>query len=233
MITRRQLGRSLAGSALLLGVAGAGALAATTDEMDAPPNVFISPCGEPFRAPITDPYPVAVWFKQADKNGDGKLDRTEFKADAAAFFRQLDANGDGMLDGEEISYYEKSIAPGESSACASSSAFSLAAASGLYGGRLWKTQGNIRNDHDRSRRRRPGARTVRPPHDIDESGEGAAPYSFFAEPEPVMGADENLNGLIRLPGFLHLADRHFDRLDPERRRAILTLDKLPKTQVAA
>jgi hypothetical protein len=70
----------------------------------------------------------------------------------------------------------------------------------------------------------------RPPHDIDESMQGAAPYGFFAEPEPVMAADENLNGIIRKVGFLRLAGRHFDRLDPDN-TGFLTLDKLPKTEI--
>ena len=30
------------------------------------PNVFISPAGEPFRAPAGAPYPVAAWFVRAN-----------------------------------------------------------------------------------------------------------------------------------------------------------------------
>ncbi len=244
MITRRRLGWSLAALAVAPGATGSLALAAP-DEGDATPNVFISPCGQPFRARITDPYPVVVWFKQADKNGDGKLDRGEFLADAEAFFKLLDVNGDGVIDSREVSRYEHAIAPevlgfrvkvGD-----------LRGGTGLYGGRLWRAQmmggdmsggpgggptgggpsigGNapIAPGEDEP----PEAR---PPHDIDESGQGASPYGFFAEPEPVMAADENLNGRIRKAAFLRLAGRHFDRLDPNG-IGYLTLDKLPKTAI--
>ncbi|MEI9891976.1 MAG: EF-hand domain-containing protein, partial [Caulobacteraceae bacterium] len=49
-------------------------------------SLFVSPAGEPFRAGPGEPYPVAVWFRLADADGDGKLTRDEFVADAARFF---------------------------------------------------------------------------------------------------------------------------------------------------
>ena len=82
-----------------------------TDEGEAIPNVFISPCGKPFRARIGAPYPVADWFKQADTDHDGKLERAEFVADAAAFFKYLDLNGDGVISPTEVAIYEHRIAP--------------------------------------------------------------------------------------------------------------------------
>jgi hypothetical protein len=90
-----------------------GSLAASTRRADdeGAPNVFFSPHGRPFRAPAAAPYPIVDWFKSADRNGDGKLDREEFVADAAAFFGFLDLKGDGVLDTEEISFYEHRIAP--------------------------------------------------------------------------------------------------------------------------
>ena len=78
---------------------------------EGPPNVFFSPHGRPYRAPAGAPYPIVDWFRAADRNGDGKLDRDEFVADAAAFFSVLDLKGDGVLDAEEISFYEHRIAP--------------------------------------------------------------------------------------------------------------------------
>ena len=56
-------------------------------------NVFISPAGEPFRAPPDQPYPVADWFNRADADHDAALSRAEFKADSLAFFDRLDATG--------------------------------------------------------------------------------------------------------------------------------------------
>jgi len=75
------------------------------------PNMFISPCGEPFRAADGAPYPVVDWFKQADANGDDKVDRAEFRADADRFFKKLDLNGDGALTRPEILAYERKWVP--------------------------------------------------------------------------------------------------------------------------
>src|SRR5579864_5788316 len=93
--TRRQL--------VLFGAAAAAAgltplRARAQGDDDLPPNVFISPCGQPFRAPERAPYPVVNWFKQANKAADGKLTKAEFVADAAAFFDSLDSRHQGVLD---------------------------------------------------------------------------------------------------------------------------------------
>ena len=106
--TRRRFVTLVSGS-LALGGLAAGLPALARDE--AAPNVFISPHGRPYRAPARAPYPVVDWFKAADRNGDGKLDRDEFVADAAAFFAFLDQRGDGELDAQEVAYYEHRIAP--------------------------------------------------------------------------------------------------------------------------
>jgi hypothetical protein len=214
----------MAAGAALASLAGPSAFAAF-DDSDYPPNVFISPCGKPFRAPIAQPYPVAEWFKTADKNGDGKLDRDEFVADAEAFFTELDVNGDGRLDGSEIRRYEHEVAPE------------------VLGFRVM-----VRDDHARiwlaqmmgsgagsglgvidPSGQQPGD-AVRKQQQIDESGQGASPFGFFAEPEPVMAADESLNGIIKKAAFLRLAERHFKRLDPDE-TGYLTLGKLPKTMI--
>jgi hypothetical protein len=224
MITRRSLHRALVAGAALW-AAGGGRALADANELDYPPNVFISPCGKPFRARITEPYPVAAWFKAADKTGDGKLDRDEFVADAEAFFGELDVNGDGKLDGSDIRRYERQIAPE-----VLGQRVMLGAARyvpGLQGGRLWLAQTIQGNAPIAPQDDDP---LVRPPHDIDESGEGASPYGFFAEPEPVMAADESLNGIIKKAAFLRLAERHYDRLDSDG-VGYLTLAKLPKTAI--
>ena len=74
-------------------------------------QLFISPAGEPFRAPPGAPYPVAAWFAGADANHDGALTRDEFVADALRFFTVVDADKDGVIDGFEVSAYEQRIAP--------------------------------------------------------------------------------------------------------------------------
>jgi hypothetical protein len=75
------------------------------------PGLFISPSGQPFRSARGEPYPVVRWFAQADKNGDGRIDRAEFRADAEAFFRVLDSNHDGVIDAFELQAYEEKVAP--------------------------------------------------------------------------------------------------------------------------
>lgn len=95
-----------AGAALL-------ASAASAQDLRLPDvtNLFISPSGEPFIAPKAEPYPVVKWFKQADANGDGKLDIDEMRNDAARFFKVLDRNGDGYIDGADVNFYEIRIVP--------------------------------------------------------------------------------------------------------------------------
>ena len=50
-------------------------------------QLFISPCGEPYRGKPGDPYPVALWFRQADLDHDGEISKAEFRADHQGFFR--------------------------------------------------------------------------------------------------------------------------------------------------
>ena len=76
-----------------------------------PSNVFFSPAGRPYRAKMDAPYPVADWFKAADKNTDGKIDKAEFLADSVAFFDLIDRNKDGALSPQEIAFYEQRVPP--------------------------------------------------------------------------------------------------------------------------
>ena len=72
---------------------------------------FISPMGEPFRSKPGDKPPEELWFAQADRDGDGKITRAEFLADAGRFFQLLDVNHDREIGPEEIQHYEEDIAP--------------------------------------------------------------------------------------------------------------------------
>lgn len=74
-------------------------------------QLFISPAGQPFRAPGGQPYPVAAWFAQADANHDGRLSRDEFRADADAWFKTLDVNGDGQISMPEATRWEEELVP--------------------------------------------------------------------------------------------------------------------------
>lgn len=74
-------------------------------------QLFVSPAGEPFRVPEDQPYPVAVWFNQADSNHDGKLSEAEFVADFQRFAAKLDTDRDGIIEGTEIETYENEVVP--------------------------------------------------------------------------------------------------------------------------
>ncbi|HEY2179839.1 MAG TPA: hypothetical protein VGH15_14810 [Caulobacteraceae bacterium] len=220
--TRRAAFALFAAAALPLGVRAA---RAAEEEESNIPNLFISPCGEPFRAAANAPYPVGDWFRGADTNADGKLDHGEFIADAERFFKRLDVNGDGVLSRLEISAYEKNVAP---------EIVSLPEQVGWSAGRLLLAQYGV-----------PGAGRAAPPIDPDaahraqptpkapglnESMSGASPYSFFEEPEPLLAADFNVNGIVTRENFLKVADGHFTSLD-EAGRGYLTLQGLPTTTV--
>ncbi len=177
------------------------------------PTVFISPSGQPFHAAAGEPYPVAKWFAQANKAGDGKLTRAEFRADAAAFFKVLDENHDGVIDGFEVNDYEQNVAPEIIGA--------YSGASG-DGGRRGRRPGGSP---------RPRASGIRPGEASAGASailQGAAVYSLLNEPEPVTATDINLDGRITLAEFLATADKRFDKLDTKG-LGYLTLADLPKT----
>lgn len=74
-------------------------------------QLFVSPAGQPFRAPPGQPYPVAAWFAQADADRDGRLTRAEFRADADAWFKVVDQDGNGLLGMIEAQRWEEELVP--------------------------------------------------------------------------------------------------------------------------
>jgi hypothetical protein len=172
--------------------------------------LFISPMGQPFRAAAGEPYPVGRWFAQADRNGDGRIDRAEFRGDAEAFFRTLDTDHNGVIDGFEIASYEHNVVP---------------EILGVYGASVAPEPGPRPQGRGGRRRGKGGDGGA-----TEALMGGAGFYELISEPEPVASADTNLTGKVTLADFLAAADRRFDRLDAKG-LGYLTLADLPKTPV--
>jgi hypothetical protein len=194
-------------------------------------QLFMSPCGEPWRAGRTDPYPSALWFTATDTNHDGAIDKAEFRADFLGFFDALDRDGNGLLEGAEITYYEQRVAPdvlvgrplgaiaGPSLAANLWGGELIAAQVGGYGGSsVYTPEGAHGPAPDLGGSRRPR-----------EPQTGAPAYGFFGDAEPVMATDTNLDGRVSRAEFQEAADRRFKRLDHNADGKI-TPDELPKTR---
>ena len=74
-------------------------------------QTFMSPAGEPFRSPAGAASPATLWFAQADADRDGALTAAEMRADAARFFAVVDRDGNGEIVPDELTRYEREIAP--------------------------------------------------------------------------------------------------------------------------
>jgi hypothetical protein len=195
------------------------------------PSLFISPAGEPFRAGPGEPYPVGAWFRAADADGDGKLTRDEFVADAARFFQKLDANHDGVIDGMELKAYETQVVP------------EITEERRPEPGRLQaETSPTFGSEGGGGRRGRRGGGGGGGSQGFQggpgqgggfggglPQAEGAAPYGLLGEREPVADADLDLNSRISLNNFKAKAAQRFATLDVDGKGYLLLLE-LPKTQ---
>ena len=253
--TRRRFTGWLSGSLAAGGLFHAVPALARGGDDDGPPNVFFSPHGRPYRAPPGAPYPVVDWFKDADRNGDGKVAIDEFLADAAAFFDVLDLKGQGVLGASEIAVYEQKIAP----EVLGMRVTVYASERGAGQPRLWLAQfgpgqggpqeGPVLghgNDGPSTMPNQPGSggpddNGVLPPDvkpnnpsqpDPNALLTGAAPYSLTGEPEPVTAADPDylLLGVVKKAPFLAHARDNFALLD-QAGAGYLTLDGLPLSPV--
>lgn len=164
--------------------------------------IFISPAGEPFRGPADKPYPSAVWFAKADKDGDGVLTQAEFVADALAFFDTLDTDKDGFIDGFENVDYEKKVAPEINSVLRPPDAprkswnpFSRDDAE--LGRSLLMSRDGTGKGMRETRR------------------QGAAQYGLLNEPHPVRGADADLDQKVSRIEAETAARQRFRLLDKD------------------
>ena len=162
--------------------------------------------GEPFRQKVPHDDPLADWFRQADRNHDGYLTPDEMVQDALRFFEILDTNHNGQIDPDEIQYYEEDIAPevgGEPADLRNpvpSPDSESAASSDTSGG-----DPDFAPDEYATRISGGGG--------DDRSPSGAGRYALLNIPEPVTGADTNLDGDITPSEFRKAALRRFDLLD--------------------
>ena len=217
---------------LALAVCTAGAAQAAIRPQATPladPQLFISPCGEPFRSKAGEAYPVVVWFARTDTNKDGKIDRKEFEADAEQFFHKLDVNKDGIVTDYVINFYEKRLVPEILSGLQGSS-FTYGAGEA----RLIRTQGGAPGGGIQGIGQIDpgGAPDTAPPHPREEDGppKGAAAFGLLNDPEPIRTADRSFASRIRLQDFIAQADRNFDALD-YKGLGYLTLETLPRTPI--
>lgn len=210
-------------------------------------QLFVSPCGEPYRGKPGDPYPVALWFKQADLNHDGVITREEFRADHKGFFEALDYDDAGYLDGPKLAFYESKVLP-DLFGVNRLSYLTMPAprmtgvelaydVPGQDGVRLIRVQegtmasalGSPGNQNADAIQGAQGPMAgLNAQRKAPRELIGAAAYNLLAEAEPVRAADTNLDGLVSKEEFLAAADRRFALLD-KRHDGKLTLDELPQT----
>jgi len=242
---------------LALGVAG---VTMQSGQAQPPPNpanapraagftqLFISPAGEPYRAKPGEPYPVAVWFKQADLNHDGVVTLEEFRADHAGFFSALDYDDAGVLDGGKISFYEKRVLPDvympstmglNDLSRTSRPRLGLALAQPDRDGAVLIQAQVItpqapEGSHPNEDRAYSGLGAKGPAPELNSSRPkkpellAAAYYGLLGEAEPIRDADTDLDGRVTKEEFMAAADRRFKLLD-KRHDGKLTLDELPLT----
>lgn len=176
--------------------APAGAPAAPAAAAGERQSTFISPMGEPFRGVTPD----LLWFRQADKNGDGKVTVLEMRADAYRFFKTLDLNHDGEIDPDELRHYEEVVAPeinvsdlGGRSDLPDSIATSDSGPNDAFG-----DLPPVTIEHHR----------VRP-----RATRGAGRLAYFDLPEPVAAADSDMNRGVSIREFDQAAQKRFLLLD--------------------
>ena len=162
---------------------------------------FISPMGEPFRPPSTGEAPIARWFVQADRNGDGTLAPDEMQADADRFFARLDSNHDGQIDPDERRIYETEIAP----EVQVNSDWRRPRGQAAADDRSSLDQGPDDRWRNRKRDRHDGYQI--------NGLQGAARYGLLNMPQPVAGADADFNRAISLAEFRQAASYRFKLLD--------------------
>lgn len=197
-------------------------------------RLYISPAGEPFRGPDG----LRRWFDGADTDHDGALTLPEFRADFMRYFKILDTNADGVIDGAENGVYENQIVPEITSLGPSEPGGGAPGAmrggggrrgggmgGGHGGGRAGGMGGGMGGD-DMGGGGGGAPRGGRGPGGGMERREGAARFSLLDIPQPIRGADANLDWKVTAAEWAKAAGQRFTLLDTAQ-AGKLTLDMLP------
>jgi hypothetical protein len=201
-------------------------------------RTFFSPMGEPFRTEPGEKLPEELWFEGADKNGDGKITRAEFLADAGRWFRILDVNHNGEIGPEEIEHYEEDIAPE-----VSGGGFDEESPKGDGGGGKHKRGGGggggghggggeergrhgYGADDSGGESSDDSSSDDQPKPAYNSNNIGAARFSYLDIPEPVASADTDFNRGVSPSEFVAAANQRFDTLDVNH-DGVLTREELP------
>lgn len=189
-------------------------------------QLFVSPMGEPFRAANGEAYPSEAWFKEADTNGDGAVDKAEFLADAQRFFKTLDTDGDGVLEEAEITTYETRIVP---EVQIGTNAPDRTAAIDPYAD-YRSADGSPPEVHRDSMSRIADERQADAQKAANRlaARRGAGIFGYIDQPEPVRAADTNIDFRVSLREWMAAAAKRFDQLDVKRDGKLM-MANLPKT----
>ena len=207
---------------LAAGLALAAGAASAQDDQSPPPSdngmqsylpstlgqiIFISPSGQPFRARVGEPYPLAAWLAVADTDKDGKISSAEFDKDASNFFDALDTNHDGYISSAENTFYETNVAP------------------------------EITHMDPRVAQPQDSYQAPDPDMDANPDGDktryikqilGASQYGLIDEPQPIRAADSNFDFRISASEWTAATSQRFAILD-RNGDGFITPDELPKT----
>jgi hypothetical protein len=194
-------------------------------------RTFISPMGEPFRGAPEGKEPAEAWFAGADRNGDGKITRAEFVADAGRFFKTLDINHDNEIGPEEIDRYEQEVAPEVQTGGFGGGVGGPRSAGG--GGRgHGGSGGHGGGGHGGGGHRggsgsgEGGASAGSGPGPSEPAMQGAARFGYLGIPEPVIACDTDFNRGVSPKEFLAAANERFDLLDANH-DGVITREELP------
>lgn len=160
--------------------------------------LFVSPAGAVYRAQPHQGPPIAIWFAQADANGDGAIDWAEFQADFERAFASFDTNGDGEIAPDEITRYETEILP------------EMAASGSFFRGPPGRSASQF-GPGGRNGGPRPRARTES--RGTAALMSGAARFGLLPIPHPIMDADSNFNRGVTRAEWAAAAQSRFNQLN--------------------